>query len=84
MKNYKCLKYISLISVLTINFSLNAQSVSTDPVGYVSNDVQVEGEAVLSPVLHRSSVFTGVVSAISDSDSIVVDGTPSWSTTSCE
>ena len=71
--------HISALAFLSLFTSL-LQAVETDPVGYVSNEVQAGGEAIISPSLTRPAVFTGNISAIDDADTITVSGSPGWTT----
>jgi len=46
-------------------FSLNAQSVTTDPVGYVTLEIPAHSDTFLSFPLHQSSVYQGQFSFVS-------------------
>src|SRR5690554_2503311 len=63
----------------------SAESVSTDPVGYVSNFVTngtepATKEILVSAVLHQPIAFASTVDSIPSPNTIVLAGDPSWAT----
>lgn len=63
--------------VLASAGSGTAQTVSTDPVGFVSVTVKANSDATIAVPLNRTAAFKGVIQSISGS-TITVAGTPNW------
>ncbi|MGK0456333.1 MAG: hypothetical protein ACJAUA_000631 [Zhongshania aliphaticivorans] len=63
----KSLKYIKIqaLSLLFVSFSLSAQTVSTDPVGYVTLDIAANGFTFVGTPLVNEIAFAGVAVAAS-------------------
>jgi Verrucomicrobium spinosum paralogous family TIGR02597 len=67
-------------AALLLAFStLNAQSVTTTPVGAVNVSALANSETFLSVPLSRPAVFTGTVAGVSG-NVITVSGAPAWAT----
>lgn len=66
-------------TVLLALSSLNAQSVTTLPVGAVNLEVKRNSDTIVAIPLQESATFKGTI-ASATSDSITVNGTPNWTT----
>lgn len=53
-----------------------AQTVTTGPVGFVSNDFPANSDVTVSAPLCQAPVFTGVVGSVIDGDTIQLSATP--------
>ena len=57
----------ALIATGTL-FSLNAQSVTTDPVGYVTKELLPASDNYFAPLFDRPAVFVGTIESVNGSD----------------
>ena len=57
---------------------LSAQSVSTDPVGFVTNEVPANSDAIFSAVMSRPSAYAGAVATVDDADTVSLTGNPDF------
>ena len=72
-------KFITLLSGAVLLASSGfAQTVATDPVGYVTTTVEAYSDAVVSPVMARPASFVGTISSVDDGDTITLSGTPNF------
>ena len=72
-------KFITLLSGAVLLASSGfAQTVATDPVGYVTTTVEAYSDAVISPVMARPASFVGTISSVDDGDTITLSGTPNF------
>ncbi len=58
---------LSLAILALAAMSVNAQSVSTDPVGYVKQTFAAGSDTIIAPQLQRPVEFTGTVSSVTSS-----------------
>ncbi|MGF1453471.1 MAG: TIGR02597 family protein [Opitutales bacterium] len=58
--------------------ALSAQTVTSDPVGFITNEISANTDALASPAFHRASEFVGSVGTVVDGDTIEVAGTPGF------
>ncbi len=66
-----------LLAVFALPLCALAQSVSTDPVGFVTLTTLSNSDTIFSTPLARPEVFRGLVGAISSS-TVTASGTPGW------
>ena len=67
----------SVLVAVAFGSTAHSQTVTTDPVGFVSVTVPANSDAILAVPLNRAAEFKGVISSISGSV-ITVTGTPGW------
>jgi uncharacterized protein (TIGR02597 family) len=66
-----------LLAVFALPLCALAQSVSTDPVGFVTIPTLSNSDTIFSTPLARPEVFRGLVGAVSSS-TVTASGTPGW------
>jgi uncharacterized protein (TIGR02597 family) len=69
---------VSLVALLPVR-EIHAQSVATNPVGYVQLTCSANSDTVISVPFNQPASFVGTVASISGSV-VTVSGTPGWAT----
>jgi uncharacterized protein (TIGR02597 family) len=72
-------KFIALLSgAALLASSAFAQTVATDPVGYVTVTVEANSDAVVSAVMARAASYSGTIASIDDADTITLSAIPGF------